>query len=878
MALEQCKTAIESALGRELTDRETRIVNARATELAARLKNSNDPDVINDVLKKFSNEVAFNRELQKRSTALNYAAFAKAEAWRKNTPFALKNPAEAFKGFMRGSLYNFDGSKNSVASLVQHESNARSGAFLADLEKANLKKYAFSGGDDLNITRAWSDIKNGTEPDAAKYGTSAVQVAEIADKHLEAIRQDQNRAGAWISKQGDRLWRRTHDANKIARAGDNDWGSDESRDAWSKFTGDRMDWSKAFDGEYAEASPNVQKTVLHGLWQSFKDNDHYKPGEAHPPVGLGTRNIAKKLSHGRQIIFNSPEDELAYNQQFGTGSSVAENVFHNLSGGGRDLALMRKLGPNPESTLMQFAQSWRNDVEGENSEYTGDQRKQLKKTIDDEHDNTWRLITEGGGHPNDNFVGRFAQAVRGITNTAALGMSVFSLPGDLALRARMVSQATGESFAKNLLSGTADMFTGTGISKADRQSLFAELGLRTEGVNLPLDPNQTDNVGFGKIAKFNQQVMSVTGHSWWDNKFRLNSLVADAYRHWSLRDKSFDQLDPQQQNSFKQFGMDKTSWDVIRSSEGTQIGKGINGITPDNIAKMSLDSFKPLAGDGATDVQLKRAQTDLVEKYRNYMGELSDRSTSSPSIANNAAMGMGYKGRAEGTPFGEIYRGAFQLKGWAINYMRNHLGGEMFGYDNQPATWGQAMADMLKGNNPKGLTGLAKVMSAGVVIAMATNAMRDVATGKSPEDPLSSHGIQRAFARQFMGVYSDFLFQDVKPDASFWDRIGNMAGPEEGLVSDTFDLGNKVFNQIRSDNGPSPEQVGSDERELFQNVYRRVPGTSLFWAKAAMDYAILNNISESLNPGYQQRLIDNAQKQGQGFLAGGPGPQTNAQQ
>lgn len=875
MAFDKCNDAIYSAVGRDLDEREKRIVLARAGELKQRIDLANSPTATEDVLKQFSDEVKFNRVLQKRNTALNYAAFAKAEAWRKNVDFVVKNPADGFRAFMRGDLRNFEGSKNSLTSAVQRESNSRTGAMLADLQKAGLKDYAFSGKDDLNITKAWADIKDGTEADPAKYGANAVAVATIIDKHLEVLRQDQNGAGAWIGRAADRLFRRSHDANKIARAGDNSYGSNASRDAWAQFVGDRMDWSKSFGGDLSEASDNIRQQALHNLWKDFKNNDHYKPGEAIPPVGLGSRNVAKKLSHGRQIMFQRPEDELAYFKQFGTGTSVAENVFHNLSGGGRDLALMRKLGPNPDATLGKITQSWKDDLYHKDSTVSEDERERFEKVTQDEHDNTWRLLTEGAGHPAENFVGRFASAVRGVANTAALGSSVFSLPGDLALHARLIHQMTGESFGKNLVQATTDMFSGTGISKAERQQLFAELGLRTEGVNLPLDPNDADNAGFGRIAKFNQQVMSTTGHAWWDNKFRLNALVASGFRHWSQRGLEFEQLSAAQQNSFKQFGIDKAGWDVIRKSEGTSVGGDRNIIMPSDMDKMSLSTFKELTkAKNPTDPQLERVRDTLQDNYRNYMGELADRSTSSPSIANKAVMGMGYKGREEGTVAGELYRGAFQLKGWAVNYMRNHLGAELYGYDNQPKSMGQAMADVLKGNNPRGAMGLAKVISSGAAIAMVTNMIRDAAGGKSPENPMSPHGIMRALARQSLGVYSDFLLQDTKPDASFWDRIGHLAGPEYDVVSDVSDAGYKLAGQLNSQSGVTPEKLGADEREWFQDVYRRVPGTSLFWTKGVMDYAILNNISEALNPGYQQRLMDNAAKKSQHYLLGGAGPQT----
>ncbi len=880
MALDKCDDAIKTAVGltRELTDEESRIIKQRAAELAKKIKNADDPAELNDVLKKFGDDVAFNRALQKRNTALQYAAFAKLEAWRKNTPFAINNPAEAFKGFMRGSLRNFEGAKNSLTNLVQRESNARSGAFLADLENSGLKKYAFDGGDDMNITRAWSDIKNGIEPDAAKYGKNAVTAAQLFDKHLEAIRQGQNRAGAWIARAADRLWRRTHDANKIARAGGNSYGSlaGGARDYWVNSVSSKLDWAKSFDGNYSEATTNVRNTLLHSLWNDFKNNDHYKPGEAVPPVGLGTSNLAKKLSHGRQLIFNSADDEYAYNKEFGTGSSVAENVFHNLAGGGRDLALLRKLGPNPETTLNRFIKSWRNDAEAEDSSYSGDQQKLLKEMTEKEMANTWKLLSGGAGHASDNFVGRFAAAVRTTTNVAALGMSVFKLPNDLALRSRMVAQRTGGSFAATLLRTTSDMFTGTGISKAERQQLFAELGLRTEGVNMPLDPNTMDGIGFGHLAKFNQQVMSVTGHAWWDNKFRLNALVADGYRHWTQRNLSFDQLNKSQQNAYKQFGIDEKGWDIIRQSEGTQLSTGMNVFMPSDIEAMPLDKFKSLVNNpNASDMVLSRARDSLMENYRNYVGELADRGTSAPSIANRAFMGMGkYK---EGTIPGELYRGALQLKGWAANYLRNHLGDELFGHDNQPATFGQAMADLLKGKNPKGFMGLAKLISTGFIISEITNAMHDVASGKSPEDPLSKAGILRAVASGSLGIYADFLLQDSNPDASFFDKLGDETGPEFGLVSDLFNIGHRTIEQLSSTDGLTPEKIGNDERELFQSLYHHTPGTSLFWTKATMDYFILNNLSEQLNPGYQQRLIERNQKAGQTFLGGAPGPQTNGQ-
>lgn len=871
MALEACNDAIGAAVGRELTDREKKIVLARAIELKAKIdRAANDPLAVDNVLKSFADEVEANAALQKRTTALNWRAQSAIKAWRTSVSFVAKNPAEGVKALFRGSLRNFQGAQESLANLVQREKAARSGAFNADLTQSNLLTYAYSGQDDKNILRAWSAIKDGKVPDP-KFGKDAISVAQIMDKHLEGLRVDQNQAGAFIARQADRLFRRSHDPNKIAKAGGNAFGSPESREAWVDFVNKRMDWTRAFDGEYDGLSQDAKNKILADVWSDFSSANHYTPGEPHPPTGLGSRNIGKKLSHSRQLIFNKPDDELAYFQTFGHGNSIAENVFHNLEGGGRDIALMRKLGPNAESTLQKVHDDWAADLK----EKAGPkERTAFDKAWADEMGNTWRLITGAAGHPNDSFVARFFASVRQTTNTAAIGQSLFSLPNDLALRASQVARATGTSFGSALAKAAAHQATGYGLTEAERASWFAEMGLRTEGAHMPIDPFMADHAGFGQVAKFNQQVMRLTGHSWWDNRFRSNSLVADGYRHWTLRDTAFDKLTDDQQATFAKFGITKDSWNVLRQAQGTKIDDNMRAWSPSEIRSMDLQKFKSLTGtDKPSESQLARARNQLADNYRNLMGELADRSVSAPSIAGQAFMGLGREGMKAGTFQGELYRGALQLKGWAANYMRNHLGAELYGRDTEMMSFGQKMASVLRGNESKAVMGMAKLIAAGIPIASVTYMLKDLASGKTPENPLSQDALLRAFARQGLGLYTDFLLQDSRPDTTFFEKIGRMTGPEFGLLSDIANESSRIGSQIKSSEGLTSQKLGADERNWLLTAGHNIPGTRLFWTKFAVDYFVINNLAEMMNPGYQQRLIQSAAKKGQTYLPA-PGPQT----
>jgi hypothetical protein len=253
---------------------------------------------------------------------------------------------------------------------------------------------------------------------------------------------------------------------------------------------------------------------------------------------------------------------------------------------------------------------------------------------------------------------------------------------------------------------------------------------------------------------------------------------------------------------------------------------------------------------------------------------MADRITSTPSRAIRSVMNQG---TLPNTATGELLRGAMQLKNFTFNYMRNHLGRELAGYDTEGATMPQLLWRTVTGRNPGGAKGLALLIAGGVGYGYISNALHDIATGRTPEDPTGDHwanAMKRAFFRQSLGLYSDFLFNESRPDESFWDKLGDLTGPEGETVADTFRLGQRVVNQATRKHGFRSGDFGNDEQQLLGDIYRNVPGNNLFWTKYALDYLVLNNISEMLSPGYQQRLIDRAQeRRGQTYLLGA-GPQT----
>lgn len=879
-ALSKCRPAIEGKLGRPLEDREAGQIARQAGGLLRKMQGAATKTDAEAILKDYTDRIKAQGIIAKRTEAMNYFARQSKTNFRTSVDFVKKNPSEGFIGLMRGSLYDYSGSKRSLAQLAYHEGQARASALHGDLLNSNLFDYAFSGADDMNIGLAIHDIQAGG--DGMKFGKDAAATAKILADHQEALRIDLNQAGANIDKNSDRLFRRTHDAYKIARAGGEAFGSDAAFEAWKKQGNmDHLDWSQSFDGELQGENVAVRDKRLKSIFTQFASGEHLNWSES-GTAGRGAGNITTKIAAQRELVFDHPKYDVNYDKAFGRGSSIADSVFHSVSMGGKDLGIMREWGPNPKANIERFKDDWSKELVEQGR--AADQEA-LKKAFRSEMDNTWNLLSKPPAHPSDGIAARTFAAVRQTTGTAAIGMSVCSNIGDLPLRASQLAMYSDGGVLKNLAGDTAHMFTGSGLSVAAQRELAAEAGIRLESAHMPLDPNQVAHVGFNALAKFNQQVMKMSGHSWWSNRIRTNSLAADAYRYANSLGKSLADLPEGQQRALRQFGIGDKEWEVIRGVAPSDLGNGNKGLVTSDILDHDLKNFTSLANGANPSVgALTRARGDLAASYRNLMGEMADRSTSAPSIANQAVMQMGRI--PAHTLMGELYRGALQLKGFAVNYMRNQVGRELYGYSQDKMGFPEAMATMLKGSTPGGKSaraGLAKLVATGVGFGYISNTLRDVATGKSVEDPTGEHwgdAMKRAFARQSLGLYSDFLFAEVPENSSMWDRIGHMTGPEFGFASDTFNNTTKLMSHLdkaAEDGRDETDNFYKDAQRAFSTTYRNTPGTSLFWTKYAMDYLVLNNISEMLNPGYQHRLQSRSETtRGQSYLLGA-GPQSAGQ-
>jgi hypothetical protein len=867
-----CRPEIEKVLGRSLTDREFGAIGRQGERLKARLNAAGgDPVKMKVALQQFVEKQEEIKQARQTIAAGNELARVKQNARIAQTgDFALKAPGQVLQSMAIESLKQFPGANDSLGVRITHGTAERQQAMIADLQKAKLDDYAFSGTDDKNIRFAFGALQraDGTE---AQYGPKAVAVAKILKSHSDMLWNDKKAAFIPVGKQEDWEGPQQHDPFSLARAGGNNYGSPEATKAWvndlmTPKNKMMIDWNKSFGGELANATDADKRQRLAEIHKQFVAHNHLQYGASDP-------------TKSRELFFASPEDGWNYHQKYGGNRSFAEDMASHLKYGARDVEIAKEWGPGDlKSAFTRVIEPWEKQIAEQGSAKALADFTNTKKALFDK----WLpSLTNSLSSPEHAAV-HYVQALRTAMDTISIAGSLVVLPGDIPLAMRAMEEHGGASMQGYFKSMGKTMDRFAGLNKDERFRLATEMGILLNDATKPLTHSSMEWEGFGAVNKASQYANKYFGHSGWSDRTRLNVGTAFGVDHWIDRGKTFSQLLPGQQRYMQTFGIGDKEWDVIRQQTPVQIDSKTSTFSPLAIRRMDLNEFKPLAGATASDAALRRARTDLADRYRNMMAELAERHTTGYSASMQAITNQGTNA---GSGIGQVLRSANELKGFTYNLMRKHLGAMVMGDANPDNVgWGRAMMNFAKGSGgvPGARVKFLKFAANNVAFGMLVNAMSDVRDGKEPEtvmDPAQTKDVLlRAFMRQSFGLYSDFLLSQVKnPDAKLWDTIGNVAlGPTAGKVLDIGDVISRVLGHTGEyatggiDNDTLMKRLGGDTEQAARVGYGVVPGNNFIWTKWATDRYIKDNLLDAINPGYKERLYNRMQKTDQTYIGGNP--------
>ncbi len=206
---------------------------------------------------------------------------------------------------------------------------------------------------ELSVARELSISRGGKEKPTGD--ADAVKAASAIKRAQDEARRLQNNEGAFIGELEGYIGKQSHDALKVsggfwkgsALRGDlRKARQKQAFEAWRGKIEPRLS-ERTFDG----VKKGERENFLQEIWLDIVSGRHDRAKGANDLEGFRPPSSkAKSVSARRVLHFNSAEDWLAYNREFGRGSFL-QSVVQDLEAAGRNTALMRTWGPAPEAAF-----------------------------------------------------------------------------------------------------------------------------------------------------------------------------------------------------------------------------------------------------------------------------------------------------------------------------------------------------------------------------------------------------------------------------------------------------------------------------------------------------------------------------------------------
>jgi hypothetical protein len=350
------------------------------------------------------------------------------------------------------------------------------------------------------------------------------------------------------------------------------------------------------------------------------------------------------------------------------------------------------------------------------------------------------------------------------------------------------------------------------------------------------DPS-SNNVG--KAASVTSTFFKFTGLRGWTTQLRTGFAQARSHHLALVADKSWGDLDSDLTRVLNLYGIDEGKWSALQKA--VEVGDdGRAYMTPESLNNVDDSVFAALI-DKPTTGKIKRLRTEIEGEFRSYF---FDRSTMAVVEPDAKTRGYLYGGTRPGTVEGEMLRQIMLFKSFTASVIQKPLSREIYGRG------AMSIGEAMKNGNGE-MAGLANLMVWNIAFGYLAMSAKDMAKGRSPRDPASYKTFLAAATQGGgFGIYGDFLFGDLKNRYGS-SALATLAGPTAGVFDNVVDL----FQRVR-DGDPVAAKT-------FRLALNNTPFINLFYTKWAMDYLILNQMSEHLSPGYlnrqRERLKDNGQ-------------------
>jgi len=337
----------------------------------------------------------------------------------------------------------------------------------------------------------------------------------------------------------------------------------------------------------------------------------------------------------------------------------------------------------------------------------------------------------------------------------------------------------------------------------------------------------------GKMSWAMQQFFKLNGLNWWTETLRDGYALTHSHYMATNASKAFDKLTDNLRDMLGLYNIDAGKWEILRTS-ALKEADGKMYMTPEGlqtVPRATLEAYIAGLGRTVSDASVQNLSDDLSGALRAMTIDRMHHAVIEPGARTRAFM---QRGTQPGTVAGELLRFIGQFKSFPVALIQMTLGREIYGrgYDTLSDYMKRGKGDML---------GLATFIALSTAMGYAAMSVKDLLRGKNPRPADDPKTWAAAMVQGGgLGLYGDFLFG--KYNRMGGSLTGSMAGPVANLADTAADL----WTRIRT--GDDFAAVG------FNALLQNTPFMSLFYTRAALDYLILYQIQDSLNPGFLRRM------------------------
>lgn len=827
MGYEHCIGRLAAAAGRQLSDAEVRAIFERIHQAALDIKagRASVADVsagtkvsavagADDLFKQAALRAA--QELEHEARVAEKQAnlqVLKLRARISDVDAAIQSGVSPLDAVEKTIARDYSGRVN-LASLEQRVAGHKAyfGSKLLPTWDALGDDFLGFVQDRTKLVQLLKEMRGEQTGDAAarKGGKAWIETAE-------EMRQVFNAAGGDIGRLDDWGFPQHHGQVKVASAG---------RDTWVNDMLPLMKKTQAKGSYYVDELgvpwPETQlRQFLEKAWENIATDGHAN-AEAGRAVVSGKR--ANRHAEHRQIHFAEADDVVWYWERYGERSAL-EILTSHIDTMARDIAFIEHFGPNPNvayQTLRDMA--LRQATEAEPTKTKSLEGRAVK--LDELYD-----YAAGRTKPSANLtVQKVADGIAHLNVAGKLGgASLASLFGDKAM-VEAVSHLNHMPLLERWRVGLSMM---NPANVADRR-LLQQQGLMLESVRSGLARfyeglGQTSTTG--KLAN---AVMRVTGMQAINDvrkgSFGLNLFAAIGNE--IAAGKSFGQLGDSDVRTLRNYGITEADWKVWQLAKRDTISGVTDVLTPEAISRIS-DADLAKAGLDA------KAKREAIVKLLGAVNTESEFAVVTPGWKERAQF---YGDLQRGTVKGEIARSVLQFKSFPWAMLKRGM--DAVANADTPASKATMTAYLI-----------ASTTLAGAMLIQ----VRETLAGKDPRAMVDKDWYKfwgQAFLQGgALGIYGDFLY-GINETRYGSGPIETLAGPTLGPLLE-LGLVQPLTAAKRAAEGKET-RLGA---QTLQDLKGFVPGGNIWYAKAALDHLIWQQVAEALSPGYLSSIRSKTMKE-----------------